>query len=97
MPTINAPMTGTTKNPITASVSPSSIDWREAPTLLAPDFASHNRAAPEAIASTAIVVSGAAAEVLGIHKAHFYARGRRSSLAAVAYYDLKRRVVMPVR
>ena len=47
--------------------------------------------------STAIVVSGSAAEVLGIHKAHFYARGRRSSLAAGAYYDLKRRVVMPVR
>lgn len=47
--------------------------------------------------STAIVVKGSVAEVMGLHKAHFYARGRRNSLAAKAFYDLKRRVVMPVR
>ena len=46
---------------------------------------------------TAIVVRGSAAEVLGTHKAHFYARGKRNSLAAGSFYDLKRRVVMPLR
>lgn len=47
--------------------------------------------------STAIVVRGSAAEVLGLHKAHFYARGKRDSLAAGAFYDLKRRTLLQVR
>ncbi len=47
--------------------------------------------------STAIVVRGSVAEVLGLHKAHFYAGDKRARLGAKSFYDLKRRAVLPVR
>ena len=47
--------------------------------------------------STAIVVRGAVAEVLGLHKAHFYAGDKRARLGAKSFYDLKRRAVLQVR
>lgn len=47
--------------------------------------------------ATAIVVTGSIAEVLGKHKAHFYAREKRSRLGAGSYYHLTRRQELPVR
>ena len=47
--------------------------------------------------STAIVVKGSVAEVMGLHKAHFYAGDKRTRLGAKSFYDLKRRAVLPVR
>ena len=47
--------------------------------------------------STAIVVRGSVAEVMGLHKAHFYAGDNRTRLGAKSFYDLKRRAALPVR
>jgi cyanophycinase len=47
--------------------------------------------------STAIVVRGSVAEVMGLHKAHFYAGDKRTRLGAKSFYNLKRRAALPVR